>query len=101
LSTGPLTVRGEDTIFHSSRDTRPFTVSAATLDAPPPTPVIVIDPDPVTLRVLSPAAGNVQRLTGARVTTPASRIGRPASSCAHTSPTSGDNSVDNYFRGRG
>jgi hypothetical protein len=57
LSTGVDTIRGEDTIFHSRRDTRPLVVRLPTLDAPVSGPVIHTVPVPVTLRVTCVAAG--------------------------------------------
>jgi hypothetical protein len=57
LSTGVDTIRGEDTIFHSRRDTRPLVVRLPTLDAPVSDSVIHTVPVPVTLRVTGVAAG--------------------------------------------
>jgi hypothetical protein len=42
---------GQDTIFHSPRDTQPLVVPPPTFTAPTPGPVIDIGHVPVTLRV--------------------------------------------------
>jgi hypothetical protein len=57
LSTGAGTVRRQDTIFHSPRDTRPLVVRPPTLTAPAADSVIHIVPGSVTLRVTCVAAG--------------------------------------------
>jgi len=57
LSTGAGTVRRQDTIFHSPRDTRPLVVWPSTLTAPASGSVIYTVPGPVTLRVTCVAAG--------------------------------------------